>query len=377
MENFDGPTLQPNNSQSSGEKKSEIPNSKQSSKSYAVYIVIGIVALFFVAIVAFAGYAVYFTIQKNIFPSDKNIPLPDETPITSQPSNIESAQIGSKDNDIYNTAYTIKTALETYYTINSFYPPDNHVEYLWSGNRTVIDGALSLPEECGDFNDPSDECGVSYLTTDEGEGYLINITYLAKPDEGIKGGFQLDGSRHSNTELSDEDVNVSDENEIAYSNVEDGITEVAGFEFPFVVNVEDLNNSTMSNGKGVVIEDPKKEWNKAIYDSNIANGWQLLQEDLYTDGGSSKQTYFFAKKEPMVEIFNEWDMVEGKMVTMTIKLIHPADVAKTLIDIRSQKAVMMEIFNIEELLDCPGSVGEYQSGAYACIGLDGEVVEWY
>jgi hypothetical protein len=79
----------------------------------------------------------------------------------------------------------------------------------------------------------------------------------------------------------------------------------------------------------------------------------------------------------MVEIFNNWDMDTGKITWMAIKLVHPADNAKTLINIRSQKAFKFEDLNIEELLDCPGLVSLYETGIYACIGNNNEIYEWY
>ena len=164
---------------------------------------------------------------------------------------------------------------------------------------------------------------------------------------------------------------------IVYTNVADGRTEVAGFEFPFVVEVEDLNNTTMSNGKTVIIQDPKLEWENGISEINIANEWQLLSDEKYYDGGSSKQIYFLEKRKPMVKIFNQWDMNEGGMKAMSIDLIHPADIVKTLIDIRGRKAIEFENLDLEEFLDCSGLVGLYQTGVYACIGYDNEIIELY
>lgn len=172
-------------------------------------------------------------------------------------------------------------------------------------------------------------------------------------------------------------VRTEETGSIVYENPAAGTTEVSGFVWPFVVDEMDLNNTTMSDGKTVVINNPQAEWMAEIEETNLANGWRLVSDEKFFDGGSREQIYFLEAREPMVKMFFKWDLTAGRFTGLSIDLIHPADVAKTLIDIRSQKAVRFEEFNIEELLGCPGTVGEYQTGAYACIGDDNEVIEWY
>ncbi|MFZ5391770.1 MAG: hypothetical protein ACOZAR_01075 [Patescibacteria group bacterium] len=128
-------------------------------------------------------------------------------------SDISQVQTKAKDHEIKATTEQITIALEAYYTINGFYPPDNHIEYLWSGNRKVIDKEPSLPEECGKINQDTERCGVVYSTKKESQGYILKIKYLLLKPETIDRGIEGDSisSSENNIETIDEPTNYANQ----------------------------------------------------------------------------------------------------------------------------------------------------------------------
>lgn len=81
------------------------------------------------------------------------------------------------------TASYLKSALNRYYEKNGFCPPDNKIEYLWSGNKTELNQEPKVAEECGTINHPSSRCGISFITGANKSTCLLNVKYLNKKEE--------------------------------------------------------------------------------------------------------------------------------------------------------------------------------------------------
>lgn len=159
-------------------------------------LIIGIIVVVVLIVLGLTAYTIYQTIINNTI-NDNEIGITNETKSTNE---LQTVQSQAKDQEIYNAGYNLKTALETYYAINGFYPPDNHVEYLWSGNRVVVDGSPKLPAECGEPNFPGPDCGIIYASTNGNKSYQISINYLVREPEIING-----GSVQNNVATADDD----------------------------------------------------------------------------------------------------------------------------------------------------------------------------
>ena len=110
-------------------------NEKTDNKLIIILVISVVLALLFII-----GTIAFFII-KNTNNIDKKI----DTHALQEENKSEDAEIKT-------TSQKIINALETYYIANDFYPPENHIEYLWSGNRKVMDVEPNLPSQCEKIN---------------------------------------------------------------------------------------------------------------------------------------------------------------------------------------------------------------------------------
>ncbi|MFA4930801.1 MAG: hypothetical protein WC570_02980 [Patescibacteria group bacterium] len=148
--------------------------SEKKTNNNMVLVIAG-VGLALILILVLAVWAIVHTVQ-NLVPE-----IGEEVV-----GEVELAQLRQQDDQIEAVADDLVTAINTYYTINGFYPPDNHVEYLWSGNRIVMDGEPVLPEECGEINLATELCGINYMTMSGNQGFVLDVRYLARESQIIK-----------------------------------------------------------------------------------------------------------------------------------------------------------------------------------------------
>jgi len=120
-------------------------------------------------------------------------------------ADILQTQIESQDAEIKTTSKNITVALETYYITNGFYPPDNHIEYLWSGNRKVMDKEPNLPSKCEKINQIVANCGINYTTKNGNQGYILKIKYIKLESETIDQGPENSAPAHKNDSIKIED----------------------------------------------------------------------------------------------------------------------------------------------------------------------------
>lgn len=100
---------------------------------------------------------------------------------------VEDSNMRAKDNSLQATALNLSTALETYYTINGYYPFTESIDDLWEGENAVLDVEPSLPLDCGTINNPGYDCGLEYNWQNK-DSYTININYILDGSEVIEGG---------------------------------------------------------------------------------------------------------------------------------------------------------------------------------------------
>lgn len=172
-------------------------------KKDIVKVIVGVV-LVLILLTGLVIWALVHTWQNNIV----NLEVSD---------NLEIVQTNQKDDQINNVADNLIAAINTYYAINGFYPPDDHIEYLWSGNRTVIDIEPVLPEECGQINAMTNECGIKYMTVSDNQGFVLDVRYLDREaeiisqDEGINnsGGTSNQSGGSTNSEDTSPRLSIS------------------------------------------------------------------------------------------------------------------------------------------------------------------------
>lgn len=167
------------------EIKGQLPETTLSSTQNLVYN--GAPALFLVfviLVVAFAGYAIWFTIDKMKAPLaaldsfeeeiQNNI---DESDLSSVPTfdNKLSKPKNAVDQKLDTTAGNLQTALETFYTVKGFYPYTEKIDALWTGDDRILDKKMAL-DECGEINLPTSKCGLYYQWTDK-DNYQIIVTH--------------------------------------------------------------------------------------------------------------------------------------------------------------------------------------------------------
>lgn len=104
--------------------------------------------------------------------------------LASNWSNTTTFKNEMKDNKIETAHENITKALKKYFDTNGFYPPNDHIEYLWEGNKTVIEKRPDLPEECGINNEKSKICGIDYISGSANQSYALIPHYLEKEKKG-------------------------------------------------------------------------------------------------------------------------------------------------------------------------------------------------
>ena len=146
-------------------------NEKTDNKLIIILVISVVLALLFII-----GTIAFFII-KNTNNIDKKI----DTHALQEENKSEDAEIKT-------TSQKIINALETYYIANDFYPPENHIEYLWSGNRKVMDVEPNLPSQCEKINQTVINCGINYITKKGNQGYILKIKYIKLESETIDQG---------------------------------------------------------------------------------------------------------------------------------------------------------------------------------------------
>lgn len=106
--------------------------------------------------------------------------------LASNWSNTTTFKNKINDNKIETAHEDTTDALKKYFDANGFYPPNDHIEYLWEGNKTVIEKKPDLPEECGINNEKSKICGLEYTSDPVGRSYLLVPHYIEKEKQKIK-----------------------------------------------------------------------------------------------------------------------------------------------------------------------------------------------
>ncbi|MFZ5392125.1 MAG: hypothetical protein ACOZAR_02915 [Patescibacteria group bacterium] len=140
--------------------------------------------LIILMIILFAGYAIWFTLDKLKTPLTNlnsieeemrtNLEEEDLTPVPTFDTGLPKTKSVS-DNKLDTTAENLQTALETFYTVKGFYPYTEKIDALWTGEERILDKKMSL-DECGEINTPTSKCGLYYQWVDK-DNYKIIITH--------------------------------------------------------------------------------------------------------------------------------------------------------------------------------------------------------
>lgn len=140
--------------------------------------------LIILMIVLFAGYAIWFTLNKLKAPltmldsieeeMQTSLEEDDLTPVLTFDNGSTKTKSAS-DNKLDATAKNLQTALETFYTVKGFYPYTEKIDALWTGEDRILDKKIAL-DECGEINLPTSKCGLYYQWMDK-DNYQIIITH--------------------------------------------------------------------------------------------------------------------------------------------------------------------------------------------------------
>lgn len=89
------------------------------------------------------------------------------------------------------------------------------------------------------------------------------------------------------------------------------------------------------------------------------DGWQILDTQSMTDGGSKGYSLFQNKDVPAVDIYCNYEMSSGKYESTNISFIHPAQIGTWLLKMNSDPARELgykPAINVEELMGCDGTI---------------------
>lgn len=101
------------------------------------------------------------------------------------------------------------------------------------------------------------------------------------------------------------------------------------------------------------------------------DGWQILDTQAMTDGGSKGYSLFKTKDVPAVDIYCNYEMISGKFKSTNISFIHPAQIGTWLLKMNSDPARELGYkpsINVEELMGCDGTI---------IAGRNADMVECY
>jgi hypothetical protein len=133
-----------------------------------------------------------------------------------------------------------------------------------------------------------------------------------------------------------------------------------GLRLPVQLDETEVTNSLMDK-KNIEI---KKNICSQTISMAKEDGWQVLDTDVFTDGGSTTYSLFKNKDVPAADIYCKYDMMSGKFSSTTISFIHPAYVGSWLLKMNSHPAREFgtkPLIKVEELMGCDGKIIQ---GAY-------------